>query len=103
MVSKAPKGGDGVVRAEWSPPWWRALGNPSGRKFPADGAGGAGFQGQVLQRRVPELVCCSPAMAEAVQRAIRETICTWSGGMACPHCRGEAGIVDPTDPGALAA
>lgn len=58
---------------------------------------------QVLQRRVPELVCCSPAMAEAVQRAIRETICTWSGGMACPHCRGEAGIVDPTDPGALAA
>lgn len=53
---------------------------------------------QVLQERVPGLAQCSPAMAEAVRRAIRETICAWSGSMACPHCRREVGIVEPAEP-----
>jgi hypothetical protein len=53
---------------------------------------------QVLQARIPELLECSPAMARAVRRAIRETICTWSDGECCPHCRRGAGIVEPSEP-----
>ena len=54
--------------------------------------------GQLLQARVPELAQCSPAIAAAVRRAIREALCIWTGGTACPHCRRAVGIVEPPEP-----
>jgi hypothetical protein len=53
---------------------------------------------QLLQARVPQFAQCPPAMAEAVRRAIREAICAWSGGEACPRCRRAVGIIEPPEP-----
>lgn len=53
---------------------------------------------ELLQARVPELAGLDGARRRAVRRAIRETVCEWSAGAACPHCRRSAGIVDPPEP-----
>lgn len=51
-----------------------------------------------LQKEVPEFLQCDPQMAENMRLAIREAICTWSCGAACPRCRRLAGIVEVPDP-----
>jgi hypothetical protein len=53
---------------------------------------------ELLQERLPELLRCSAEAAEVLRRAIRRTICTWTGSEACPHCRRAIGIIDPPEP-----
>lgn len=53
---------------------------------------------EYLQDKVSKLVQLIPAQAEAVRRAIRATICHWSGSTCCPHCRRVVGIVEPPEP-----
>lgn len=53
---------------------------------------------EILQARVPELAGLDGARGAVVRRAIREAVCEWSGGSACPHCRRAAGIADPSEP-----